>query len=195
MKKIVFVITMILTLTLALSVPMTSYAAQPQKYSSWSKAVAKKIRESVANKKLTIDGKQFTAFTPEIRDAMLERPDVRVAVQWKQNGEKMKFTIPAGTDVAQVFDKDGYAGFAYLQEFFGENGDTEQAKALLTQSKAAANAAKIPALKDYAGNNEDFNAYSYYIKYQDLQEAIGPDGDKLLEHYNNFGKAEGRTGK
>ena len=197
MKKLLIALAMILTLTLALSVPMTSYAGggAVQKYSSWSKSTAKKISTAAANKKLTINAKQFTSFSPEIRDAMIERPDVKITVKWTNNGQEMKFVIPTGTDVAQVFDENGYAGFVYLQNFFGEKGNTEQAKAIRTKKQAAANAAKIPALKDYAGNNEEFNAYAYYTKYPDLQEAIGPDGDKLLEHYNNFGKAEGRTGK
>ena len=53
----------------------------------------------------------------------------------------------------------------------------------------------IEALKTYKGNNAEFNAYTYYISNADLQTAIGADGDKLLKHYNEFGKAEGRKAK
>ncbi len=50
----------------------------------------------------------------------------------------------------------------------------------------------IEALKTYKGNTKEFNAYTYYINNIDLQTAIGADGDKLLKHYNEYGKAEGR---
>jgi hypothetical protein len=50
-------------------------------------------------------------------------------------------------------------------------------------------------LKSYKGNTAEFNAYNYYSRYADLQAAIGPNGDALLKHYNEFGKAEGRNAK
>ena len=53
----------------------------------------------------------------------------------------------------------------------------------------------VEALKTYKGNNDEFNAYAYYINNIDLQTAIGPDGDKLLKHFNDSGKAEGRKAK
>ena len=53
----------------------------------------------------------------------------------------------------------------------------------------------IEALKTYKGNTAEFNAYTYYINNTDLQTAIGPDGDKLLKHYKDYGKAEGRKAK
>lgn len=51
------------------------------------------------------------------------------------------------------------------------------------------------ALKSYKGNTSSFNAYIYYTSNPDLQSAIGADGDKLLAHYNNYGKAENRKAK
>lgn len=53
----------------------------------------------------------------------------------------------------------------------------------------------VEALKTYKGNTKEFNAYTYYLNNVDLQTAIGPDGDKLLKHYTDFGKAEGRVAK
>lgn len=53
----------------------------------------------------------------------------------------------------------------------------------------------VEALKNYAGNNDEFNAYNYYINNADLQTAVGANGDALLKHYNEHGKAEGRSGK
>lgn len=65
--------------------------------------------------------------------------------------------------------------------------------AAIPQANAASGA--VEALKTYKGNTEEFNAYSYYINNLDLQTAIGADGDKLLKHYNEYGKKEGRIAK
>ena len=54
---------------------------------------------------------------------------------------------------------------------------------------------KVEALKSYKKNSSEFNAYNYYSRYTDLQSAIGPNGDALLKHWNEFGKKEGRIGK
>jgi hypothetical protein len=63
-----------------------------------------------------------------------------------------------------------------------------------TTTKTTVDAA-LEALKTYKGNSSEFNAYVYYINNADLQTAIGADGDKLLKHYNDYGKAEGRIAK
>lgn len=53
----------------------------------------------------------------------------------------------------------------------------------------------VEALKTYKGNTKEFNAYTYYMNYEDLQTAIGADGEALLKHYNDYGKAEKRVAK
>ena len=64
-----------------------------------------------------------------------------------------------------------------------------------TSSDKKADTKEVEALKNYAGNTSEFNAYNYYKNNADLQTAIGPNGDALLKHYNDYGKAEGRSGK
>lgn len=72
---------------------------------------------------------------------------------------------------------------------------TTVSKSSATTNSTASASAEVEALKNYKGNNSDFNAYSYYVNNVDLQTAIGADGDKLLKHYNEYGKAEGRKAK
>ena len=62
-----------------------------------------------------------------------------------------------------------------------------------TVKNAQAHQAAIDALKNYKGNTAEFNAMYYYYNYKDLQNAFGPDGDKLLNHYNTYGKNEHRV--
>ncbi|MBQ8946213.1 MAG: hypothetical protein IJ058_05285 [Lachnospiraceae bacterium] len=59
--------------------------------------------------------------------------------------------------------------------------------------KLDANKAALEKLRTYKGNNTEFNALCYYYNYKDLRDAFGPDADKLLNHYNVYGKNEHRT--
>jgi hypothetical protein len=55
-------------------------------------------------------------------------------------------------------------------------------------------AEEAAALKYYANNNAEFNAYYYYMNYEDLRNAFGTNGDALYNHFYTSGKAEGRVG-
>lgn len=70
--------------------------------------------------------------------------------------------------------------------------DTTKVTTKSTASAATKESTEVTALKTYKGNTKDFNAYDYYKNNADLQTAIGADGDALLKHYNDYGKAEGR---
>ena len=70
----------------------------------------------------------------------------------------------------------------------------KQAQTAPAQAATAVDPA-VEALKTYKGNTKTFNAYTYYMNYTDLQTALGADGDALLKHYNECGKAEGRVAK
>lgn len=61
--------------------------------------------------------------------------------------------------------------------------------------KNVAPSAAVEALKIYRGNTSEFNAYQYYTRYPDLQVAYGANGDALIKHYCEHGKAEGRNAK
>ena len=72
---------------------------------------------------------------------------------------------------------------------------TVSPKTTVSPNTTSAVDAAVEALKNYKGNNDEFNAYVYYINNADLQAAFGPDGDKLLDHFNEYGKTEGRKAK
>ena len=69
----------------------------------------------------------------------------------------------------------------------------KQYLASLKQQPAAPANTAVDSLKNFTGNTAEFNAYYYYTNYPDLQSAIGADGAKLLQHYNQYGKAEKRV--
>ena len=61
-----------------------------------------------------------------------------------------------------------------------------------TTVTATSSNSAVEALKTYSGNTSEFNAYTYYMRYADLQSAVGANGDALLKHWQAYGKAEGR---
>ena len=97
-------------------------------------------------------------------------------------GTYMECTFKAGTDDVRL----GVVDVHDCIEVYVQN--INQTAAQGGQEYRAA----VENLKKYAGNTNEFNAYYYYVNYADLQNAFGPDGDKLLEHYNVFGKNEKR---
>ena len=57
-----------------------------------------------------------------VMEALAERPDVTLHVTYLEDGYKgdqKTFTIPAGTDTMSLVDENGYAGFRYLANKFG----------------------------------------------------------------------------
>lgn len=61
-----------------------------------------------------------------------------------------------------------------------------------TANATGASASAVEALKTASVNNAEFNAFTYYTNYKDLQTAIGADANALYNHWISFGKAEGR---
>lgn len=90
----------------------------------------------------------------------------------------------AGSSVeAQLFGNMPLKGTWITQKQYLANHSTAAA----TSSNSA-----VEALKTYSGNTSEFNAYTYYTRYADLQSAVGANGDALLKHWQAYGKAEGR---
>lgn len=50
----------------------------------------------------------------------------------------------------------------------------------------------IEALKNASVNSAEFNAYVYFTNNADLQTAIGADANALYNHWQQYGKTEGR---
>ncbi len=163
----------------------------------------------------------YTAFRTMIGDW---RPVYKLGVNVKSDGTVIKDAVGTAQQYeAKTYAICGKYGtvsdlYAYAAQYGYDLNDTNQFNEFglnvtlwktipyPTQKKApaaqpAAKAApaapnqKVEALKTYKKNNSEFNAYNYYSRYTDLQSAIGPNGDALLKHYNEFGKAEGRNAK
>lgn len=99
----------------------------------------------------------------------------------------------SNADLQTAIGADGDA----LLKHYNKYGKKEGRVAISSNKNAAIDSVsqEVEALKTYKGNTKSFNAYTYYINNTDLQTAIGANGDALLKHYNEYGKAEGRVAK
>ena len=62
-------------------------------------------------------------------------------------------------------------------------------------AKRKRNSGSLDSLKNAAVNTAEFNAYVYYSSNPDLQTAIGTDAKALYNHWQQYGKSEGRKAK
>lgn len=92
------------------SVPVSAYFVFNQK-----------VHDSIINAKkdatICVDTSLWISFHRMVMEAMAERPDVSLEVHYLEGGykgAKKTFTIPKGTDTVKLLDKNGYAGFLFL---------------------------------------------------------------------------------
>ena len=85
--------------------------------------------------------------------------------------------------------------YFYVDDAIADKGiyDTIQVCVQNIDYNYARRADMAAPLKWYDNNNREFNAYSYYMNYEDLREAFGVDGDALFNHYYTVGRFEGRV--
>lgn len=80
---------------------------------------ANKILKAEQNAVLHISTTHWKSFNKTVLYAMLKRPDVTYVLDFLSEGHKgdpMTVTIPAGFDVESFFDKDGWAGFLFIND-------------------------------------------------------------------------------
>jgi hypothetical protein len=95
-------------------VPVTAYYL-------FNKNTAEKIRNAKQGETIKVDTALWISFHEMVLKAMADRPDVTLEVHYLDKGHKgaeKTFTIPKGTDTVKLLDKNGYAGFIYLDGLF-----------------------------------------------------------------------------
>lgn len=80
---------------------------------SFQQSTADAIRHAKADK-VIVDTELWTCLDKRITDALSERRDVSLTINYKYQGTKYTVTIPAGTDASEMLDENGYCGFRYL---------------------------------------------------------------------------------
>ena len=78
----------------------------------------KKIREAEGTE-LTINTNVWFSFNKSVMEALSEKPNLNLTINYTYQHKKYTVTIPAGTDVMTLLNEDGYCGFRYLDQQFG----------------------------------------------------------------------------
>ena len=94
--------------------------------SAFEEETINKIKSAPANGVVNIETKLFNSFGIGVRDALAARPDVTLKVSFLSEGykgERLKVTIPAGTDVKTLWDDKGWLGLCRAGSTLGYDKD------------------------------------------------------------------------
>lgn len=93
------------------------YRVPTSAYYVFNKNTMDKIKNAKQGETIKIDTRKWISFHKMVMQALADRPDVSLEVSFldgEYKGNKVSFTIPAGTDTLSLLDEKGYAGFVYL---------------------------------------------------------------------------------
>lgn len=95
------------------------YSASFVKYAAGQKQAQQLIKSVAPGGNCVVELEEFISFNRKTLEALAKRPDVSMTVIYKWNGVKYKVTIPAGYNVLDLLNEDGYCGCLYLNAIFG----------------------------------------------------------------------------
>lgn len=95
------------------------YSASFVKYAAGQKQAQQLIQSVAPGGNCVVELEEFISFNRKTLEALAKRPDVSMTVIYKWNGVKYKVTIPAGYNVLDLLNEDGYCGCLYLNAIFG----------------------------------------------------------------------------
>ncbi len=76
------------------------------------------IKTCPQNGSVNISTTKWVSFGKSVLDTWATRPDVTVTITYKYQNQTRNMTIPAGSNVPGMRDKNGYVGFNYLYGAF-----------------------------------------------------------------------------
>ncbi len=96
-------------------VPITAYYV-------FNKNTSEKIKKAGQGATVKIETSRWISFHKMVMQALVDRPDVSLEVSFldgEYKGNRVSFTIPAGTDTLSLLDENGFSGFLYLAGKYG----------------------------------------------------------------------------
>ncbi len=118
-------------------------------YPKFNDFMAKKIRDAEAGSAITVNAAPWTSINKALADAFTEKGDVSLTLIYTpgtssdagtrtdSSSISYQVTIPAGTNLSEYLDANGYIGFSKLGELFGNEPVIEQEQTeLFTRHKA-----------------------------------------------------------
>ena len=96
-------------------VPITAYYV-------FNKNTTEKIRKAAQGTTVKIETSKWISFHKMVIEALRERPDVTLEISFlseEYKGDRYVITIPAGSDLSNLIDENGFVGFLYLGGKYG----------------------------------------------------------------------------
>lgn len=98
------------------------YRVPTSAYNVFNRNTTEKIKNAKQGATVKIETSRWISFHKMVMQALADRPDVSLEVSFldgEYKGNRVSFTIPAGTDTLSLLDENGFSGFLYLAGKFG----------------------------------------------------------------------------
>ena len=98
------------------------YRVPTSAFNVFNRNTAEKIKNAKQGATVKIETSRWISFHKMVMQALADRPDVSLEVSFldgEYKGNRVSFTIPAGTDTLSLLDENGFSGFLYLAGKFG----------------------------------------------------------------------------
>lgn len=92
-------------------------------YVSFLNQAAGIIYGAQQGEQVVISTDRWMSFDARVLDAVGKREDVSVLIRYLDQGEEHQVLLPSGTDAVSLGDENGFCGFRYLNQIFGEKID------------------------------------------------------------------------
>ncbi len=96
-------------------------------YPKFNSFLVKKLQATEAGSTLSVNADPWTSINKAVADAFTEKGDIGLAIKYTQGGVPLQVTIPAGTNLSEQLDENGYIGFPKLAQLYGAALVTENA--------------------------------------------------------------------
>ncbi|MCM1125246.1 MAG: hypothetical protein NC429_02110 [Lachnospiraceae bacterium] len=90
-------------------------------YVSFLEETTERIRNAQPDEQIVVTTDRWLSFDRRVLEAIGERADLSILLQYRDQGEERQILLPAGTDVISLGDENGFCGFRYLFQIFGTN--------------------------------------------------------------------------
>lgn len=92
-------------------------------YVSFLNQTASTIYGARQGELVVISTDRWMSFDESVLDAINERTDLPILIRYYDQGNVHQVLLPAGTDAGNLGDENGFCGFRYLNQIFGEKID------------------------------------------------------------------------
>ncbi len=88
-------------------------------YPKFNSFMVKKVMSAGEGATVSVNGDPWTSINKALADAFTEKGDVALAISYSRGDVLYQVTIPAGENLSEHLDENGYIGFPKLAQLYG----------------------------------------------------------------------------